>query len=162
MQKTLFSSWPLFAGILMIMAGSGLQGSLLGLRASIEGFSTTTIGVIMSLYFLGFLISFFWTPKLLERVGHIRVFAALATIASAAILIPAIMIDPWIWAATRVVTGFSYAGLYVVIESWLNGMATKENRGKILAAYMTVNGIGLLVGQLLLNIGDPAEVELLS
>lgn len=160
MQKTLFSSWPLFAGILMIMAGSGLQGSLLGLRASIEGFSTTTIGVIMSLYFLGFLISFFWTPKLLERVGHIRVFAALATIASAAILIPAIMIDPWIWAATRVVTGFSYAGLYVVIESWLNGMATKENRGKILAAYMTVNGIGLLVGQLLLNIGDPAEVEL--
>lgn len=160
MQKTLFSSWPLFVGIFMIMTGSGLQGSLLGVRASIEGFGTTTIGVIMSLYFLGFLLSFFWTPKLLERVGHIRVFAALATIASTTILIPAVLVDPVVWSLTRVVTGFSYAGLYVVIESWLNGMAVKENRGKILSAYMTVNGIGLLVGQLLLNVADPADVEL--
>lgn len=160
MQKTLFSSWPLFFGIFMIMIGNGLQGSLLGLRATIEGFDTTTIGIIMSLYFLGFLLSFFWTPKILENVGHVRVFAALTSIASAAVLIPAIFIDPFIWGITRVVTGFCYAGLYVVIESWLNGLAVKGNRGKVLAAYMIVNSVGLLLGQLFLNVGDPGQVEL--
>lgn len=160
MQKTLLSSWPLFFGVLTIMIGNGLQGSLLGLRATIEGFGTTTIGIIMSLYFLGFLISFFWTPKILENVGHIRVFAALASIASAAILIPAVIIDPVVWGITRIVTGFSYAGLYVVIESWLNGLAVKANRGRILAAYMMTNAIGMLLGQLMLNTGDPGQAEL--
>ena len=83
MLKILHSSWPLFFGLLLIMIGNGLQGTLLGVRASIEGFDTATIGFIMSLYYLGFLGGSYYVPRLISSVGHIRVFTALASLASA-------------------------------------------------------------------------------
>lgn len=160
MHKTLFSSWPLFFGLAMLMIGNGLQGTLLGVRANIEGFSTMTIGLIMSLYYVGFLLGSIWVPKLIQSVGHIRVFAALASLASGTVLFHGIFSDPTVWCVVRIVTGFSYAGLYIVIESWLNQAATNENRGKIMALYLIVLYAGMAVGQFLLNVADPAQVEL--
>lgn len=160
MRNTLISSWPLFFGIAMIMIGNGLQGTLLGLRATMEGFGTVTTGAIMSFYYVGFLAGSVLTPKMLENVGHIRVFAALASLISATILLHMVFIDPFLWLIIRLVTGFGYAGLYVVVESWLNGVANNKNRGKVLSLYMLVVYIGLLLGQGLLNIADPMKIEL--
>lgn len=160
MQKTLMTSWPLFFGLAMLMIGNGLQGTLLGVRANIEGFSTMTIGLIMSLYYVGFLLGSIWVPKLIQSVGHIRVFAALASLASGAVLFHGVFKDPVIWCVVRVFTGFAYAGLYIVIESWLNQAASNENRGKIMALYLIILYSGMAVGQFLLNVADPAQVEL--
>lgn len=160
MQKTLMTSWPLFFGLAMLMIGNGLQGTLLGVRANIEGFSTMTIGLIMSLYYVGFLLGSIWVPKLIQSVGHIRVFAALASLASGTVLFHGVFEDPIVWCVVRVFTGFAYAGLYIVIESWLNQAATNENRGKIMALYLIILYAGMAVGQFLLNIADPAQVEL--
>jgi MFS family permease len=160
MPKTLINSWPLFFGLGMIMIGNGLQGTLLGIRASSEGFGVITTGLIMSMYYGGFLVGSKWAPKLVGTVGHIRVFAALASLASATVLLQAVFVVPWVWILVRFLTGISYAGLYVVIESWLNGMATNQIRGKILSLYTGINYMGLIIGQLLLNLADPKGFEL--
>jgi MFS family permease len=158
--STFKSSWPLFFGVVLIMVGNGLQGTLLSLRATMEGFDITTTGLIMSLYYAGYVAGSVLAPRMLLNVGHIRVFAALASLASTTVLLHFIFIDPWVWGLTRVVTGFSYAGLYVVIESWLNGMATNRTRGKILSLYMFLVYLGMVLGQLLLNVADPKGAEL--
>lgn len=154
------SSWALFLGIAFIMLGSGLQGSLLGLRAELEGFPTAVIGLVMTSYYVGFLAGSTIVPRLVTRVGHIRVFAALASLASVAVLVHSILIDPMSWAAMRLVTGFCYAGLYVVAESWLNNRATNETRGQLLSIYMVVMLAGMASGQFLLNVADPVGFEL--
>jgi MFS family permease len=138
-----------------MMLGNGLQGSLLGLRATMEGFPTAITGIVMSGYFIGFLAGSTLAPKIVKRVGHIRVFAALASLASAAALLHVVFIDPAAWMAMRLITGFSYAGLYVVAESWLNARSTNENRGQLLSVYMVVMLGGMAGGQLLLNVADP-------
>ncbi len=160
MYRTLTSSWPIFFGLALIMVGNGLQGTLLGVRATIEGFDTAVIGLIMSLYYLGFLAGSYYVPKLISKVGHIRVFTALASMASATVLIHGLYPDPWLWGGVRVFTGFGYAGLYIVVESWLNNMATNKTRGKILALYQIVTYLGLVGGQFLLNFADPATINL--
>ena len=149
------SAWPLFVGLGMIMLGNGLQGSLLGIRAAAEQFTTETTGLIMSGYFLGFLAGAVITPKIVGNVGHVRVFAALASTASAAALLHAVFVDPLVWGVMRCVTGFCYAGLYIVAESWLNDRSTNETRGSMLSVYMVVVLGGIAGGQFLLNLSDP-------
>jgi MFS family permease len=160
MLAVVAASWALFLGIALIMLGNGLQGSLLGLRATLEGFPTAITGLVMSAYFVGFLAGSTLVPRLVSRVGHIRVFAALASLASAAVLLHSVSVTPPSWGAIRLVTGFSYAGLYVVAESWLNDRATNETRGQLLSIYMVVMLGGMASGQLLLNVADPASFEL--
>ncbi len=160
MRMVMFSSWALFLGLALIMLGNGLQGSLLGVRATIEGFPTTVIGFVMSAYFAGFLAGSTMVPKLVRRVGHIRVFAALASLASVAVLFHAIFVNPAGWGAMRLVTGFCYAGLFIVAESWLNDRATNETRGQLLSFYMVVMLAGMGFGQFLLNLADPSSFEL--
>ncbi len=152
--------WALFLGMGLIMLGNGLQGTLLGLRASIEGFGTTSTGLVMSGYFIGLIIGCLIVPKMVSRVGHIRIFGALASLASTAILVQAIFIDPWTWGLMRIITGFSYAGLYIVAESWLNEFSDNKSRGKLLSLYMLVSLGGMAGGQLLLNIAAPTGMEL--
>ena len=154
------SSWALFLGIALMMLGNGLQGSLLGIRASLEGFPTTVTGTLMSGYYGGFLIGSVLAPRLVARVGHVRVFAALASLASTAILIHAVWVHPASWTVIRLVTGFCYAGLYVVVESWLNDQATNQTRGQLLSLYMIVMLGGAAGGQYLLNLADPGGVDL--
>ena len=154
------SSWALFLGIALMMLGNGLQGSLLGIRASLEGFPTTLTGILMSGYFAGFLIGSVLAPRLVARVGHVRVFAALASLASTAIPIHAVWVHPASWTVIRLVTGFCYARLYVVVESWLNDQATNQTRGQLLSLYMIVMLGGAAGGQYLLNLADPGGVDL--
>ena len=160
MRAQLMHSWPLFFGLALMMVGNSLQGTLLGVRADIENFSVFTTGLIMSAYYIGFLGGSHFVPKLVTNVGHIRVFAALASVASTTVLLHAVFVDPWIWGVTRIVTGFAYSGLYIVVESWLNDASTNKNRGKMLGLYMFITYLGMVVGQFLLNIADPSTVEL--
>lgn len=160
MNKVIIGSWPLFFGLALIMAGNGLQGTLLGVRADIEGFGTATTGLVMSLYYFGFLAGSVVAPRLVRDVGHIRVFAALASLASTTVLLHDLFPTPFIWGLIRVVTGFGYAGLYIVIESWLNGMADNKNRGKILGVYILVSYGCMAIGQFLLTLYDPAGAAL--
>ncbi len=149
------SAWPLFVGLGMIMLGNGLQGSLLGIRAAAEAFSTETTGLIMSGYYVGFLAGALVTPRVVGQVGHVRVFAALASTASTAALLHAVFVDPLMWGGMRFLTGFCYAGLYIVAESWLNDRSTNETRGSMLSVYMVVVLGGIAGGQFLLNLSDP-------
>jgi MFS family permease len=147
-------------GFGILMLGDGLQGTLLAIRADLEGFSTTVTGLIMSTFYIGFLLGSILTPKLTQQVGHIRVFAALSALASAAILVHALFVEVPVWIALRLLSGFCFAGLYIVAESWLNDRATNETRGKLLSLYMIVTYAGVGGGQLLLNLASPSEFPL--
>ncbi len=142
------------------MLGDGLQGTLLAVRSDQEGFTATVTGLIMSSFYVGFLSGSVLASKIMARVGHIRVFAALAALASASILIHAVIVDIAAWIILRLISGFCFAGLYVVAESWLNDSATNETRGKVLSLYMLVTYIGVGLGQLLLNLADPRDYPL--
>jgi MFS family permease len=158
--KVISNSWALFLGLGLIMLGNGLQGSLLGLRASMEGFGVTATGLVMSGYFVGLLFGSMLVPKVVARVGHIRSFGAMASLASTSILVHVVVIDPWTWWAMRFVTGFAYAGLYIVAESWLNDASENETRGQLLSFYMLISLAGLAGGQFMLNIASPSSYEL--
>jgi MFS family permease len=160
MLKVISNSWALLFGMGLIMLGNGLLGSLLGVRASIEGFGLSATGLVMSGYFIGLIFGSATVPKMVGRVGHIRMFGALASLASTAVLIHVVIIDPWAWWVMRVVTGFSYAGLYVVTESWLNDASENESRGQLLSFYMVVLLAGMAGGQFLLNMAPPSGFEL--
>jgi MFS family permease len=151
---------PLFLGLALLMVGNGLLGSLLGLRADLEGFPTVVIGVVMSMYYVGFLLGSLTIPRRLITVGHIRVFAGLAALASATALSYSLLIAPLAWGLLRFVFGLAMSGLYVTVESWLNERASNETRGRLLSVYMLVVTFGLGFGQLLLGIDDPLNATL--
>lgn len=138
------------------MLGAGLQGTLLGLRATLEGFPTPVTGIIMSCYYVGYLLGTSAAPRLLRQIGPIRVFAVLAAVASASILVQAAFVQSTVWAVMRLLSGVCFAGIYVVAESWLNDRASKTNRGRLLAVYMLVLYVGLGAAQFLLILANPS------
>lgn len=140
----------------VLMLGAGLQGTLLALRATLEGFPTTVTGMVMSCYYVGYLLGTIAAPRLLRQIGHIRVFAALAAVASVAALVQALFVNPFAWGAMRLTTGLCFAGIYVVAESWLNDRASRANRGRLLAVYMLVLYVGLGAAQFLLIVSNPS------
>ncbi|SEM82307.1 Predicted arabinose efflux permease, MFS family [Gemmobacter aquatilis] len=160
MLKVIASSWPLLLGVMLLMVGNGIQGSLLGIRGSIEGFSTLELSVVMSAYFAGFLGGTRLAPTMIRRVGHVRVFAALGSMISAVIVIYPVMPDWMVWTALRVLSGFCFSGVYVTAESWLNNTATNDTRGQALSAYMIVQMIGIISSQILLNVAEPTSFTL--
>lgn len=149
------ATWPLLLGMGVLMLGAGLQGTLLALRATLEGFPPPVTGIIMSCYYVGYLLGTRIAPPLLGKVGHIRVFAALAAVASAAILLQGSFINPIAWGTMRLVSGLCLAGIYVVAESWLNDRASSANRGRLFAIYMLVLYVGLGTAQFLLIVSNP-------
>ncbi|MEP6884722.1 MAG: MFS transporter [Gammaproteobacteria bacterium] len=149
------STWPLLLGMGVLMLGAGLQGSLLGLRATLEGFPAPVTGIIMSCYYVGYVLGTFIAPTLLRQVGHIRVFAALAAIASVAVLVQGGFVNPVTWGAMRLISGLCFAGIYVVAESWINDRASRANRGRLFAVYMLVLYGGLGAAQFLLVVSSP-------
>jgi MFS family permease len=149
------ANWPLLLGMGVLMLGAGLTSTLLGLRATLEGFPTLVTGAIMSCYYVGYVLGTFIAPRLVRQVGHIRVFAALAAVASAAVLVQGCFVDPWVWGAMRLVSGLCLAGIYVVAESWLNDRASRANRGRLFAVYMLVLYGGLGAAQFLLILSNP-------
>ncbi len=158
--RALGSARALLAGMGLIMVGNGLQGAVLGVRAENEGFGLAITGAVMAGFFVGFLLGARLAEHFLGAVGHIRVFAALASMASAVSILHPLWVNPPAWVVLRVIFGLCMAGIYVTVESWLNDMGTKANRGRLLGTYSVVTMGGLAAGQLLLNGGDPAGFDL--
>ncbi len=154
------ASWAILVGIGCMMLANGLQGTLLSVRANIEGFSTFSTGIMMSGYFVGIFIGSFVAPQLVNRVGHIRVFSALASLASISILFHGIYVNEIIWFLMRVVTGICFSGFYIVTESWLNDRASNETRGKVLSIYMVIVVGSMGLGQFLINAAQPEQIDL--
>jgi len=155
MLSVLRSTWPLLLGVMLLMVGNGMQGTLLGIRGALEGIGTYEMSMVMSAYFGGFLLGSHFTPQLIARVGHVRVFAALGSMISAVLILYAAWPNWIAWAAMRVVIGFSFSGVYITAESWLNASVTNRLRGQALSAYMIVQMIGIISGQALMNVADP-------
>tara|TARA_B110000967_G_scaffold205000_1_gene248583 strand:- start:378 stop:1631 length:1254 start_codon:yes stop_codon:yes gene_type:complete len=152
--------WPLFLGILFISLGNGLQGTLSSWRADYEGFSVLTTGLVMSGYFLGAFASSLISPGQIKKTGQIRTYAAFASIASTAILIQLLFIEPPVWFVSRFLSGFCVAGIMIIVEGWLNSISSNENRGQIFSIHMMVVWGGLAMGQGLFIVDDPAGVNL--
>lgn len=156
MLKVLASTWALLLGLMLLMLGNGMQGTLLGIRGAIENFSTTQMSIVMSCYFIGFLFGSRMAPEMIRRVGHVRVFAALGSMISAVLILYAVSPNWIAWALMRVLIGFSFSGVYITAESWLNNASTNENRGQALSLYLIVQMIGIIAAQVLLNVADPS------
>jgi len=156
---------PIFALLLsvsLLLMGNGLQSALLPVRASIESFSAIDIGILGSAYFLGFAGGCVFGPHVVRRVGHIRTFTAMATIASCAVLVHAFVLNPVVWWLLRVATGICFAVLYMVIESWLNEKASNENRGTVFSIYTIINLTVVTLGQMMLILDEPSNFMLFS
>ena len=156
MLKVLRSTWPLLLGVMLLMVGNGMQGTLLGIRGTQEGFSTYEISYVMSAYFVGFLFGSRLAPEMIRRVGHVRVFAALGSLISAVLVLYPVVPDWVAWTVMRVLIGFCFSGVYITAESWLNNTATNETRGQAMSAYMIVQMVGIIASQALLNMPDPS------
>jgi MFS family permease len=152
----------LLAGVAILLTGQGLQGTLLPVRATLENFSAHTVGIIGAAYFLGFTFGCWRGGNLIRGVGHIRVFAAMTAAASAAPLLHGLWINAFAWAALRFISGFCFAVLYVVIESWLNEKASDENRGLVFSVYIFINMTMLAAGQQMLLLDDPTQMFLFA
>ncbi|MDT1063435.1 MFS transporter [Paracoccus sp. CPCC 101403] len=155
MLSVLRTTWPLLLGILLLMVGNGMQGTLLGIRGAIEGISTTEMSVVMACYFGGFLLGSRTVPGMIQKVGHVRVFAALGSMISNVLILYAVYPDWIVWALLRLLIGFCFSGVYITAESWLNASASNQNRGQALSAYMIVQMLGIIVAQVLMNTSDP-------
>ena len=154
------SSWALFFGVAMVFLANGLQGSLIGVRASIEGYSPFIVGIIMTGYYAGFMLGALFIPERIQKVGHVRVFASLASIASISILLHSLHFSVITWFIMRYTTGFCFVGMYCVAESWINDQSENESRGQALSVYMIISMGGNAIGQLFLNFADPSSATL--
>ena len=145
---------PLLAAVALVVIGVGLLFSVMGIRANLSNFSSVTLGLVMSAYYVGFLVGSYSSPWLIRRIGHIRAFAALASMASTMPILHAMWVNPWFWGGLRLLTGLCVIGMYVVIESWLNSATPSKHRGKVFGAYMIVCSVAGAVGQWLILVGD--------
>ncbi|MEH6482634.1 MULTISPECIES: MFS transporter [Pseudomonas] len=152
----------LLSGVALLLLGNGLLNTLLTLRGVAEGYSTAMLGLIMSGYFVGFLLGTWLAIPLVRRVGHIRAFALCAALAAISALVHVIIINPWVWLALRVLYGLALVSLYMIIESWLNAKVSNEKRGLVFAIYMAVNLGALAAAQQLLGLAAPTEFVLFS
>ena len=160
MFGTIVSSWALFTGFGLIMLAHALQGTLLNVNAVFFNFSDFEIGYVFSGYFIGYLFSSIQCPKLIKNVGHIRVFAAFASLGSIAILLHWIVINPIAWLIFRMITGFSFAAIYIVCESWLNDRADNKSRGQLIGFYMIVLYFSTSAGGMLVNLRTTTDAHL--
>jgi MFS family permease len=162
MRNQIYAIGAILFSTAIFIVGNGLIGTLIPVRASLEGFSELAIGLVGSVYFVGFTFGCVMGPRLIGRVGHSRAFAVGAGIAAATTLFQAMFVTVAMWAAMRLLFGVSAAILYMVIESWLNERATNENRGRIFSAYLTVNYSSLVLGQMLFATAKPTSFALFN
>jgi len=152
--KLLIPLTSLLSGVGLLVVGTGLMFSAIGAQTTSANFPVLVTGLIMSAYFAGFVFGTYACPEVIRRFGHIRAFAAMASIASTVPILHALWLDPWFWGALRFVNGVCLVGLYLVVESWLNVVAPSDQRGKVFAAYMAVSGVAMALGQWLILVGD--------
>lgn len=155
-MKALAAVTSLLLSTALLLIGQGMQLTLLPLRAGVNGLSDFQIGASASSYFLGFVVGCIGIPRLIARVGHIRSFSVLTAVMICSLLSME-MLDHWGWlVGLRFLTGVAISGLYAVIESWLNSLATAESRGRILAVYTFILLMSMALGQLLIDVGPVA------
>jgi MFS family permease len=154
MNKLLIPLASLLSGLALLVVGTGLLFAAIGAQAGNAKFSGLVTGLVMSAYFAGFVYGTYACPAIIRRVGHIRAFAAMASIASAIPMFHALWTNAIAWGVLRFVAGVCLVGLYIVVESWLNVVATTAQRGKVFAAYMAVSGVSMALGQWLILVGD--------
>ena len=152
----------LLATAAIMLLANGLQGTLVPVRAHAAGFTDTAISLIGAAYFTGFVSGCFLGPRLIHRVGHVRAFAILSALTAAIVLIHALVVNPYAWAILRAGIGFCAAGMFVILEGWLNSQARNEIRGRIFTTYAALNNLALLGGQFLFTLGNSASFELFS
>ncbi len=162
MLVTVRSVFSLLLSYGLLLLANGLFGTLLGVRSKIEGFDTQVVGLIMAAYFLGLLQGALRASNVVAAVGHIRAFAAFASVMSVTALLHVIVVDPIVWCLLRFASGFCMAGMILVTESWLNARSTNRTRGQVMALYMVTNYFGAGCGQFLLTVADPARFHLFS
>lgn len=150
MLSKIVSIYSLLLAIAILLLGSGLLGTALGVHAGMLGFSGITIGVIMSAFFIGYIIGSYFCPDLISQVGHIRAFSVFAAFGTVSVIAHGLIVDPVPWWFLRIITGISMVGLYLVIESWLNTLSTHDNRGKVFSFYIMVTLLSLGIGQYLI------------
>jgi MFS family permease len=161
MHAIIVRIWPLFFGISLILVVNGLQGPLLSTHAIKAGFGERLTGLVMSGYFVGFMLGSMFIPRMIQSVGHIRVFAALASLTSAAFICFPHWVNPTFWFTLRLVIGVGLAGIYIISESWLNSVAKNEERGAIFSAYIMVQTSGIIFGQFLFSLHDESNTFLM-
>ena len=162
MLATLTPVAALLLSVALLLMGNGLQTTLLPVRAQLETFSTFDIGVLGASYYLGFAAGCLFGPFLVRRAGHIRTFAAMVSLASTVALLHALILDAYVWWPCRATTGLCLAVLFMIIESWLNEMASNENRGFIFSIYVIINLSVVTLGQMMLTLGQPSEFLLFA
>lgn len=160
MTKALAPVAALLISVSILLTGQGLQGTLLPVRATLEQFPTVAIGTMGAAYFFGFTVGCLRGGELVRRVGHVRVFLAMTALASAAPLLHGLAVQPVIWGALRMLSGFCFAVLYVVIESWLNELSDNENRGIVFSTYAMITLTVLAAGQMMTLLYDPSGLQL--
>ncbi|MEZ5594294.1 MAG: MFS transporter [Gammaproteobacteria bacterium] len=162
MLDTIRSIFSLLLSYGLLLLANGLFNTLIGVRTKLEEFPTEIIGVISACHFVGLLFGANQAIKIVWRVGHIRAFAAFASLMSITALAPVLWVNPYAWMLLRIATGFCMAGMIMVTESWLNARSARENRGQVMALYMITNYLAAGSGQLLLNLADPSTFYLFS
>ena len=162
MRAVIGSVGALLISAAILLAGGGLLSTLVAIRAKLEGFPLPAIGLMTSAYYAGFIAGCIYTPHLVKRVGHVRVFAALSALTAAGTLIHVLAINIPIWVLLRGVIGFSFAGLYLLIESWINEAAPNEQRGQVLSIYRMVDLAAVTAGQFMLSMANPKDFILFS
>src|SRR6478672_2653808 len=154
-RATVATLLGLLLGFGLMQMGNTLQGTLLSIRGGMESFSPAQIGAVGAGFWVGVVVGSLRCGKLIQSVGHIRAFVALGAVASTAPLLHLLFMDPIAWVVARALTGFCFAGLFIVVESWLNGSATDQSRGQILSVYAMTGLLAGIIGQLLLPVTDP-------
>jgi MFS family permease len=155
-RTTVASLIALLGGFGLMQTGNTLQGTLLSIRGNIAGFSPVEIGLVGAAFWAGIVGGSLYSEKVIGRVGHIRTFAAFSAVAATVPLLHLLVLNPVAWIAARALTGWCFAGMFVVVESWLNGAATPQSRGKVLGIYSMTGLIAGIAGQLLFPLTDPA------
>ena len=150
----------LMLSTLFMLTAGGMASYLLPLRAVAEGWSTFAVSMIATGYAIAFTAACVITPRLVKRVGHVRVFGVLTTLMAMSLILHALVVHPAAWVLIRAMAGFSIAGGYMIIESWLNERAGNENRGMLFSVYMVVCMVGATAGQYAVPLGDPLKPEI--
>ena len=162
LTATLAPVSALLLSVSILLMGNGLQGTLVPVRANMEAFSSIALGLLGTAYFLGFTLGCLHGPLLVRRAGHIRTYLAMTSVASVVSLIHAIYVDPLLWWVLRAVTGYCFAVLYIVIESWLNARSDNRTRGTVFSIYTAINLTVITAGQMMLALSDPASFSLFA
>lgn len=162
LSKTFAPLVSLLTGVGFLLCGNALLGTMIPLRGLHEHFTPVIIGLMGSSYNLGFVVGCLACPYLILRAGHIRGYSTLVSLAAATTLVHPMIVDPIVWIGARSITGFCLAGLYLIIESWLNDRATNDNRGLIMSVYIVVNFLTTTVGQLMILLAPIEHFELFA